>query len=154
MSSFRGWIKMKKLVKVFLIIFCVTSIAAISFLIINNLNYYVSNDLPVKLDPITVIYIDTPDKNNPATKVITFKTSVLNEGNEPIYLKFYFSKKDGAEKWYPYYKIIPDLHVTEMYHIEPGIVEHIESELIVNTDDSRLITSHLTDVNVKCEIIE
>lgn len=56
--------------------------------------------------------------------------------------------------WYPYYKIIPDLHETEVYHLEPGQIENISSEITVETDDNRLITSLLTDVKCQYKVIK
>ena len=106
------------------------------------------------MEPIPTIQISTPDVNNPATKIVTFETYVTNKSKRPVDVKFYFTKEDGTENWYPYYDIIPDLHVTEVYHLEPEKVEHINSEITVKTDDVRLITSHFTDADVKYEIIK
>ena len=80
--------------------------------------------------------------------------SDVNKSKKTVDVKFYFTKEDGTENWYPYYDIIPDLHVTEVYHLEPEKVEHINSEITVKTDDVRLITSHFTDADVKYEIIK
>ncbi|MBP1926514.1 hypothetical protein J2Z76_002383 [Sedimentibacter acidaminivorans] len=112
------------------------------------------NASPFNIDPIPTIQISTPDVNNPAIKVVTFETYVVNKSKKPVDVKFYFTKEDGTENWYPYYDIIPDLHVTEVYHIEPEKVEHINSEITVKTDDVRLITSHFTDADVRYEIIK
>ncbi len=108
----------------------------------------------LNMDPIPTILISTPDAKNPEIKVVTFKTYVINKSKKTVDVKFYFTKEDGTEDWYPYYDIIPDLHVTEVYHLEPEKVEHISSEVIVKTDDLRLITSHFTDANVRYEVIK
>ncbi len=103
------------------------------------------NASPFNVDPTPTIRISTPDINNPEIKIVTFGTDVVNKSKKPIDVKFYFTKEDGTENWYPYYDIIPDLHVTEVYHLEPDKLEHIKSEITVKTDDFRLITSHFTD---------
>jgi len=112
------------------------------------------NASPLNMDPMPVIRISTPDVNNPAIKVVTFETYVVNKSKKTVDVKFYFTKEDGTENWYPYYNIIPDLHATEVYHLEPEKVEHINSEITVKTDDIRLITSHFTDADVQYDIIK
>lgn len=109
---------------------------------------------PFNIDPIPTIKISTPDINNPGIKTVSFETYVVNKSKKPIDVKFYFTKEDGTEDWYPYYDIIPDLHVTEVYHLEPEKVEQIVSEITVETDDVRLITSHFTDADIEFEIIK
>ena len=109
---------------------------------------------PFNIDPIPTIHISTPDVNNPAIKVVTFETDVVNKSKKTVDVKFYFTKEDGTENWYPYYNIIPDLHVTEVYHLEPEKAEHINSEITVKTDDVRLITSYFTDADVQYKVIK
>lgn len=109
---------------------------------------------PLNIEPFPTIHISTPDAKNPGIKLVTFETYVVNKSKKTVEAKFYFTKEDGTENWYPYYDIIPDLHVTEVYHLEPEKVEHISSEVIVKTDDHRLITSHFTDADVKYEVIK
>lgn len=111
------------------------------------------NASPFNVDPTPTIRIRTPDVNNPEIKIVSFETDVVNKSREPINVKFNFTKEDGAESWYPYYDIIPEVHVTEMYHLEPEKFEHIISEITVKTGDVRLITSHFTDVVLRYEII-
>lgn len=112
------------------------------------------SNTPLNMEPIPTIQISTPDAKNPETKLVTFETYVVNKSKKTVDAKFYFTKEDGTEDWYPYYDIIPDLHATEIYHLEPEKVEHISSEVIVKTDDLRLITSHFTDADVRYEVIK
>jgi hypothetical protein len=109
---------------------------------------------PFNIDPTPTIKISTPDVNNPEIKIVTFETDVVNKSRKPIDVKFIFTKEDGTESWYPYYDIIPDLHVTEVYHLEPDKLEHINSEITVKTDDVRLITSYFTDAVLQYEVIK
>lgn len=109
---------------------------------------------PFNIDPKPIITISTPDVNNPEIKIVTFETDVVNKSKKPVDVKFYFTKEDGTESWYPYYDIIPDLHVTEVYHLEPEKLEHINSEITVKTDDVRLITTHFTNAVLQYEVIK
>lgn len=109
---------------------------------------------PLNMEPFPTIQISTPDAKNPENKLVTFETYVVNKSKKTVDAKFYFTKEEGTEEWYPYYYIIPDLHVTEVYHLEPEKVEQISSEVIVKTDDLRLITSHFTDADVRYEVIK
>lgn len=112
------------------------------------------NASPFNVDPTPTIRISTPDINNPEIKIVTFETDVVNKSKEPVNVKFYFTKKEGIESWYPYYKIIPDLHETEVYHLEPGQIEDISSVITVETDDDRLVTSQLTDVKCQYKVVD
>jgi hypothetical protein len=142
---------MKKVIKI------VGLICVLIFLGVMSLFASIQNNrniLPLNLDPFSTIKISTPDANSPNIKVVTFETTVVNKSKESVDVKFYFTKKEGVESWYPYYKIIPDLHETEVYHLEPGQIGNISSEITVKTDDNRLITSHLTDVKCQYKVID
>jgi hypothetical protein len=112
------------------------------------------NASPFNIDPKPTIKISTPDVNNPEIKIVKFETYVVNKSKKPIDVKFYFTKEDGTKNWYPYYDIIPELHVTEVYHLEPEKSEHIISEITVKTYDIRLITTHFTDAILQYEVIK
>lgn len=142
---------MKKVIKI------VGLVSIITFLGVMGLFASIQNNrniLPLNLDPFPTINISTPDANNPNIKVVKFETTAVNKNKEPVNVKFYFTKKEGIEGWYPYYKIIPDLHETEVYHLEPGQIEDIRSEIIVETDDNRLVTSQLTDIKCQYKVVD
>lgn len=128
-------------------------IPCIIFFVIFSIWSY-RNASPFNIDPTPTIRIRTPDVNNPEIKIVTFETDAVNKSKKPVNVKFYFTKEDGTESWYPYYDIIPELHVTEVYHLEPEKLEHIISEITVKTDDVRLITTHFTDAVLKYEVIK
>ncbi|KAF5041614.1 hypothetical protein DSECCO2_521150 [anaerobic digester metagenome] len=142
---------MKKVTKIVVLI-CVLIFLGVMGLLASIQNN--RNILPLNLDPFPTINISTPDANNPTKKVVKFEITVVNKNDKPVNVKFYFTKKEGIESWYPYYKIIPDLHETEVYHLEPGQIEEISSIITVETDDNRLVTSQLTDVKCQYKIIE
>lgn len=142
---------MKKVIKIAGLVGTLIFLGVIGLLVSIQNN---RNILPLNLDPFPTINISTPDTNNPTKKVLTFETTVVNKSKEPVDVKFYFTKKEGIESWYPYYKIIPDLHETEVYHLEPGQIEDISSEITVKTDDNRLITSQLTDVKCQYKVVD
>lgn len=128
-------------------------IPCIIFFVIFSIWSY-RNVSPFNVDPTPTIRIRTPDVNNPEIKIVTFETDAVNKSRKPIDVKFNFTKEDGAESWYPYYDIIPEVHVTEVYHLESEKFEHITSEITVKTDDVRLITSHFTDAVLQYEVIK
>ncbi|MDF2617281.1 MAG: hypothetical protein K0Q47_1938 [Sedimentibacter sp.] len=102
---------MKKVIKI------VGLICVLIFLGVMSLFASIQNNrniLPLNLDPFSTIKISTPDANSPNIKVVTFETTVVNKSKESVDVKFYFTKKEGVESWYPYYKIIPDLHETDL----------------------------------------
>lgn len=108
--------------------------------------------------PLTLVSynvkIETPDTNKPTFKTVQFKVMVANESKKPVDVKFHFTKNEDTAKWYPYYNTIPLTYITEIYHIEPDELKSISSEIVVETNDERLVSSLFTYVEVQYEIIK
>lgn len=112
------------------------------------------NIVPLNMDPIPSIKIKTPNLKDPTNKLVVFTTTAINKSKEAVDVKFHFTKEEDAAEWYTYYDTIPANYVTGIYHIEPEEIKHISSEIVVKTDDDRLVTSSFTNVKVQYEIIK
>lgn len=132
------------------------AIFAVIYMVLSLFIFYKTvKPSPVILYPsFQEIEINTPDRYNPAVKLLSFQTTVVNRSKKYMDLKLYFYKNKNAKKWYPYYDLIPEVHVTEVYRIEPGQKKEISSETIIESDDERLINSYLLDVKVKYKVVK
>ncbi|WMJ75870.1 MULTISPECIES: hypothetical protein [unclassified Sedimentibacter] len=132
------------------------AIVAVIYMVLSLFIFYKTvKPSPVILYPsFQEIEINTPDRDNPAVKLLSFQTTVVNRSKKHIDLKLYFYKDKKSQKWYPYYDLIPEVYVTEVYRIEPGQKKEISSETIIESDDERLINSYLLDVKVKYKVVK
>lgn len=89
-----------------------------------------------------VIKIETVDNTNPIIKKLTFETTVVNNSNKNINFVLEFTRENND--WYPYINLIPEKYITDELSIKANGDEKFNFQIIVNSDDSRLINSFYT----------
>lgn len=134
----------------FIVIILIAGIYIIGDFIYYNLNLI----QPVMVDNyFNSVNIETPNHDDTYTKKLTYRTIAKNVSKKPVDFRIIYTKNDSDE-WYTYFDILPDEHITEVFHLEPNEYKEFKSEIIVNSTDDRLITSSLNDIQAKVEVVK
>ncbi len=133
----------KKYKKVLLFITFIVPVIYIAFL------YFF---MPVQIG-FCSLDIETPDRENPRTKILEYEIYVNNMSNRHVDFVLYIKKDKDAESWFPYYKTIPETHVSEVFHLEPYEHKILITKVTVQNNDERTVNTLFTSIKVKCKLV-
>jgi hypothetical protein len=134
--------------------FVVIILIAVIYIIGDFIYYNLNLVLPVKVDNyFNSVNIETPNHDDTYTKKLTYRTIAKNVSKKPVDFRIIYTKNDSDE-WYPYFDILPEEHITEVFHLEPNEYKEFNSKIIINSTDDRLITSLLSDIQAKVDIVK